>query len=85
MTQDGETVSSGNGTACLGNPLIALQWLARMAASVGDPLCAGEIILSGALGPMVPARVGSTYHATLTGLGEVRAFFGPASTSGAST
>lgn len=30
MTQDGETMSSGNGTACLGNPLIALQWLARM-------------------------------------------------------
>nr|WP_250888049.1 fumarylacetoacetate hydrolase family protein [Rhodococcus sp. WY5] len=29
MTQDGETVSSGNGTDCLGNPLIALQWLAH--------------------------------------------------------
>jgi 2-keto-4-pentenoate hydratase len=83
LTEDGEPVSSGNGAACLGSPLIALQWLAKVAASVGDPLRAGEVVLSGALGPMVPVKPGSTYHATLTGLGEVRAIFAPASRSGA--
>ena len=75
MTQDCETVSRGNGAACLDNPLIALQWLARAVAGVGDPLRAGEVILSGALGPMVSAKPGANYHATLSGLGEVRASF----------
>jgi 2-keto-4-pentenoate hydratase len=77
MTQDGEEVSSGNGAACLGNPLIALQWLARVSAAVGDPLRAGEVILSGALGPMVPVKPGSTYAADLVGLGTVSAVFAP--------
>jgi 2-keto-4-pentenoate hydratase len=75
MTQDGTVVSSGDGAACLGNPLVALQWLARMSAAVGDPLRAGEIVLSGALGPMVPVQPGSTYEATMIGLGTVRATF----------
>lgn len=75
MTEDGEEVSSGTGTACLGNPLAAVQWLARVSAEVADPLRAGEIILSGALGPMVPVRIGSSYAATITGLGRVTASF----------
>jgi 2-keto-4-pentenoate hydratase len=33
------------------------------------------VILSGALGPMVTVRPGSTYAATLTGLGYVTATF----------
>jgi 2-keto-4-pentenoate hydratase len=75
MTENGAQVSAGTGAACLGNPLIALQWLARVSAEVGDPLRAGEVILSGALGPMVPVQPGATYEATLAGLGTVRATF----------
>jgi 2-keto-4-pentenoate hydratase len=77
MTQDGKHVSWGHGAACLGSPLTALQWLARVAAELGDPLQAGEVILSGALGPMVTVKAGSTYEAQLTGLGTVRAIFAP--------
>jgi 2-keto-4-pentenoate hydratase len=75
MTEDGTEVSAGSGGACLGNPLEAVRWLARAAVELGDPLRAGEVILSGALGPMVTVRPGSTYAATLTGLGHVTAAF----------
>jgi 2-keto-4-pentenoate hydratase len=72
---DGATVSSGSGAACLGDPITALVWLARTTRALGAPLRAGEVILSGALGPMVPVLPGATYTATLTGLGIVRAAF----------
>jgi 2-keto-4-pentenoate hydratase len=75
LLRDGVPVSAGTGRACLGNPLVALQWLARTAVAVGQPLRAGEVVLSGALGPMVPVAPGETYTAALTGLGEVRVSF----------
>lgn len=75
MSLDGEVVSSGNGAACLGDPLVALQWLARTARDMGDPLRAGQVVLSGALGPMVAVRPGSSVTARIEGLGEVTATF----------
>lgn len=78
MTVDGEQVSSGTGSACLGDPLAALRWLAATAARLGDPLRAGDVVLSGALGPMVPVRPETVVRAEITGLGAVTARFGPA-------
>ncbi len=78
MARDGTVVSTGSGAACLGDPLLALQWLAHTSARLGDPLRAGEVVLSGALGPMVPVSPGETYTARLSGLGVVRAVFAPA-------
>ncbi|GIM89991.1 putative hydratase/decarboxylase [Paractinoplanes toevensis] len=72
---NGTTVSAGDGAACLGDPVDALVWLARTAKAYGEPLRAGEVILSGALGPMVPVAPGSSFTADLTGLGTVRARF----------
>ena len=68
-------VSEGDGKACLGDPLLALTWLARTAAAYGNPLRAGQIILSGALGPMVPAPPGTRIRAEIAPLGEVAATF----------
>ena len=76
MTVDGETVSTGNGAACLGDPLEALRWLAVTARDLGEPLRAGQVVLSGALGPMVPVQPGTTVTAQISGLGAVTARFG---------
>ncbi|MET8977093.1 fumarylacetoacetate hydrolase family protein [Streptomyces sp. NPDC004539] len=68
-------VSEGSGAACLGDPLNALEWLARTALAFGEPLRAGQVVLSGALGPMVPAPPGTRIRAEVGALGEVTAVF----------
>src|SRR4051812_25041037 len=75
LERDGEELSSGIGAACLGDPLNALAWLARAAAHYGSPLRQGDIVLSGALGPLAPIEAGQVLTARIDPLGTVTASF----------
>lgn len=71
----GEERSSGTGAASLGHPLRAAVWLADELVRRGDPLRAGDLVLTGALGPMVPVAVGDEVEADLGALGPVSCSF----------
>ncbi|MFT4014648.1 MAG: fumarylacetoacetate hydrolase family protein [Paracoccus sp. (in: a-proteobacteria)] len=75
MYRNGEVVSQGTGRDCLDDPLNALAWLAQTAIDFGAPLKAGDIVLSGALGPMVEVRPGDVFKAEIAPLGQVTARF----------
>ncbi|MFG3255099.1 2-keto-4-pentenoate hydratase [Streptomyces sp. NPDC048172] len=73
LHRDGEPVSFGAGHACLGSPVVAVAWLARERARRGQPLRAGDVVMSGALGPMVPVGGPGRYRLELDEMGEVEA------------
>jgi 2-keto-4-pentenoate hydratase len=75
MRRGGDVVSTGTGAACLGSPLAAVAWLANTARDHGRPLLAGEVVLSGALGPMVPVNPGDHFRAEIEGIGDVSVTF----------
>ena len=75
IENNGETVCSGQGSACLGNPLNACLWLAQKMIKYGRPLKAGDLILSGALGPLTQVESGQVYEMKIEGLWSVRADF----------
>jgi 2-keto-4-pentenoate hydratase len=68
---NGAVVSVGAGAACLGHPLLAAAWLANTLSARGEGLKAGDILLTGALGPMVTLCEGDQVTARIGGLGEV--------------
>lgn len=78
LIQNGEIVSHGDGTACMGSPINATRWLAQTMAQMNQPLKAGDIILSGALGPMTNLSPGDHLEAQVEGLGKVSLRIGQA-------
>jgi len=75
MKNKKKIVSKGVGKNCLGSPINATLWLAQQMVKMGSPMKAGDLILTGALGPMVAAKAGDSFHVTIEGAGEVSVNF----------
>lgn len=76
LEKNGSVVGTGTGAATMGSPVTAMTWLANKLGELGIVLRAGEIILSGSLGPLVPAAKGDHMHLVIDGIGECRVRFG---------
>ena len=73
---NGETTSPGVAAACLGDPLNAVLRPARKMAEVGRPLAKGDVVLSGALGPMVDVVGGDRVDVEIAGFEPIHLSFG---------
>jgi 2-keto-4-pentenoate hydratase len=71
FSKNGTLVATGTGAACLDSPLLSAYWLARRMAANGDPIRAGEVILTGALGPMIVLQPQDRIEVEIGGLGRV--------------
>jgi 2-keto-4-pentenoate hydratase len=76
VRRNGAVVSTGSGADNFhGDPVRGLAWLAGEAHRRGTPLRAGQVVLAGALGPMVEIREGDSFSAAIGDLPEVSVHF----------
>ncbi len=69
MEKNGEIVTTGAGAAAMGSPVNAVTWLVNMLGSLGVPVKAGEVVLSGAMGAMFPCAAGDNFRVSIGGIG----------------
>ncbi|WP_410480576.1 fumarylacetoacetate hydrolase family protein [Pseudomonas plecoglossicida] len=77
VLKNGQPAGSGLGSAVQGHPCAAVAWLANTLGELGMPLRRGEIILSGALAPLVPVTAGDRISLSMSGLGQSSLRFVP--------
>lgn len=66
--RDEEETGSGPGSAVLGDPRVALHWLAKAIGAHGDRLVSGDVVLAGAVAAAAPLTPGSRWTAHADGL-----------------
>ena len=75
VKKNGAFLSEGRGSAVQGSPAAAVAWLANTLGAYGVTLDAGDVILSGSLVPLEPARAGDVFEMELGGIGRCVARF----------
>jgi 2-oxopent-4-enoate/cis-2-oxohex-4-enoate hydratase len=75
LEKNGVLETTGCGAAALGSPVSCVAWLANRLGRLGISLRAGEIILSGSLGAMVPVAKGDHLQLSIGGIGSASVRF----------
>jgi len=76
LRHNGAPAGAGRGQECLGNPAIAVAWLAEALTRFGEGLRAGDLVMSGALAKMIAAEPGDEFAVDFGALGTVSVMFG---------
>jgi len=75
LYKNGEIAGEGTGAAVMGDPCIAVAWLANRLWDYGVTLQAGEVILSGAFSAAPAATKGDRFTAEFSSFGKIEAEF----------
>ena len=75
MTINGTRVGAGTGADVMGHPFEALTWLANHAAASGQPLQAGDVVLTGSVVETKWVEPGDRVLVAIEGLGEAGVTF----------
>jgi 2-keto-4-pentenoate hydratase len=75
LWSQGRSLDQGIGANALGDPLLALAWLANFLAGRGQAIAEGSLILTGGLTRAHPAACGQSMLAEFAQLGSVRLHF----------
>lgn len=67
VSRNGQPAVDGTGSACLGHPARAVAWLANTLSRFDVGLEPGDIVMSGALAPMVPIAQGDSLLLEMSG------------------
>jgi 2-oxopent-4-enoate/cis-2-oxohex-4-enoate hydratase len=69
VMKNGKFLSEGVGAAVQGSPLASIAWLANTLGAYGVTLSRGDVVLSGSLVPLEPARAGDDFKMSIPGVG----------------
>lgn len=75
VEKNGIITDTAAGAAVMGNPALAVAWLANKLGQYGVALKKGEIILAGSLTKALDVKAGDVFTACFGGVGSVKAVF----------
>jgi 2-keto-4-pentenoate hydratase len=71
LQHNGAPGTEGLGSASMGHPARAVAWLANTLSTFGLGLVAGQTIISGSLGRMLPGKAGDQFRLEMSGLSPI--------------
>jgi 2-keto-4-pentenoate hydratase len=75
LTLNGTEIESGSGSAVMGDPAVAVAWLANAVAGFGTEILPGQFVMSGSFTSAAFVHQGNRAATTISGLGSVSVTF----------